>query len=121
MKPLADDLLVFVECDELSSVTREDLFMPSRDRLADNEFKQALIDSLEKAIRDCQDLKDLRNRRQQERMKKRLQDDQPLTDVLQSLIKSSPNLTVLLKLGGRISVPFKLIATGSDKKEEFRG
>ncbi len=121
MKPLADDLLVFVECDDLTSVTREDLFMPSRDRLADNEFKQVLVDSLEKAIRDCQELKDLRNKRQQERMNERLQDDQPLTDVLQSLIKSSPNLTTLLKLGQRISAPFKTVATGSDSKEEFKG
>jgi hypothetical protein len=121
MKPLADDLLVFVECDELSSVTREDLFMPSRDRLAENEFKQTLVESLEKAIRDCQELKELRNRRQQERMNDRLHDDQPLTDVLQALIKSSPNLTTLLKLGQRISVPFKTVPTASDKSEEFKG
>lgn len=121
MKPLADDLLVFVECDELSSVTREDLFMPSRDRLADNEFKHELIGSLEKAIRDCHELKELRNKRQQERMQERLQDDQPLTDVLQSLIKSSPNLTTLLKLGKRISAPFKTVSTGSDTKEDFKG
>ena len=121
MKPLADDLLVFVECDDLSSVTREDLFMPSRDRLADNEFKRELVDSLEKAIRDCHELKELRNKRQQERMQERLQDDQPLTDVLQSLIKSSPNLTTLLKLGQRISAPFKTVSTGSDQNEDFKG
>lgn len=75
MKPLADDLLIFVECDDLNDVTREDLFMPSRDRLADNEFKQELVISLEKAIRDCQELKDLRNKRQQERLNERLHDD----------------------------------------------
>ncbi|MCX9079587.1 MAG: hypothetical protein OIN84_16605, partial [Candidatus Methanoperedens sp.] len=121
MKPLADDLLVFVECDDLSNITREDLFMPSRDRLADNEFKHELVDSLEKAIRDCHELKELRNKRQQERMQERLQNDQPLTDVLQSLIKSSPNLTTLLKLGQRISAPFKTVATGSDPKEDFKG
>ncbi len=121
MKPLADDLLVFVECDELSNVTREDLFMPSRDRLADNEFKQALVDSLEKALRDCQELKDLRNKRQQERMHERLQDEKPLTDVLQSLIKNSPNLTALLKLGQRISAPFSTQPTGSEKEEDFNG
>ena len=51
MKPLADDL-VFVDCDELSDSVREDLFMPSRDRLADNEFKGALSTGLEKALRD---------------------------------------------------------------------
>ena len=121
MKPLVDDLLVFVECDDLSSVTREDLFMPSRDRLADNKFKRELVGSLEKTIRDCPELKDLRNKRQQERMRERLQDDQPLTDVLQSLIKSSPNLTKLLKLRQRISAPFKTVATGSDHKEDFKG
>ena len=121
MKPLADDLLVFVECDDLSSVTREDLFMPSRDRLADNEFKHELVNSLEKAIRDCHELRELRNKRMQERMQERLQDDQPLTDVLQSLIKSSPNLTNLLKLGQRISAPFKTVNTGSDPNEDFKG
>ncbi|MEM9091015.1 MAG: hypothetical protein AAGC93_20005 [Cyanobacteria bacterium P01_F01_bin.53] len=121
MKPLADDLLVFIECDDLGSVTREDLFMPSRDRLADNEFKQELVAALEKTIRDCQELKDLRNKRQQERMNERLQDDQPLTDVLQSLIKSSPNLTTLLKLGQRISAPFNTVSTGSEPDPDFKG
>ena len=121
MKPLADDLLVFVECDELDDIVREDLFMPSRDRLADNDFKRTLVDVLEKAIRDSQELRDLRNKRQQERMSERLRDEQPLTDMLQSLIKSSPNLTTLLDLGHRITSPFKTIPAGSDPVDDFRG
>ena len=121
MKPLADDLLVFVECDELSDPVREDLFMPSRDRLAENEFKFSLVDALEKTVRDCQELKDLRNRRQEERIRSKLEDEQPLADVLQSLIKNSPNLTSLLQMGQRISAPFNTQATGSDDKVDFRG
>ncbi len=121
MKPLADDLLLFVECDELSDFVREDLFMPSRDRLAENDFKQCLVDALEMTVRECQELKDLRNLRQQERMSARLKDEQPLTDVLQTLIKSSPNLTTLLQLGQRIAAPFNTQSTGSDKKSSFRG
>lgn len=121
MKPLADDLLVFVDCDELSDVVREDLFMTSRDRLADNEFKGAIIDALEKTLRDCGPLKMLRNRRQQERISERLKDDRPLTDVLQSLIKRSPNLTALLQLGQRISTPFNTIPTGVDEDVFFKG
>jgi len=120
LKPLADDLLVFVECDELSNRTSEDLFMPSRDRLADNEFKGKLVKSLERVIRDCHELKELRNKRQKERMQDRLKDDQPLTDVLQSLIKNSPNLTKLLREGQRISAPFKTEMTGS-KPDDFKG
>ena len=121
MKPLADDLLVFVDCDELSDVVREDLFMPSRDRLTDNDFKGALIDGLEKALRDSDQLKLLRNQRQQERMNERLKDDRPLTEVLQSLIKSSPNLTMLLQLGQRISAPFNTILTGAEDDAQFKG
>ena len=120
MKTLAEDLLIFVDCDELSEDVREDLFMPSRDRLTDNDFKKNLIDVLEKTVRECHELRDLRNRRQQERMKDRLEDEKPLVDVLQSIIKNSPNLKTLLQLGQRISAPFNTQYTGSDDKVEFK-
>ena len=121
MKPLADDLLVFVECDTLSDPVREDLFMPSRDRLAENDFRQALVDTLEKTIRECEELRELRNRRQQERLSARIEDEKPLADVLQSLIKNSPNLTTLLQLGQRISAPFKTQETKWENNAEFKG
>ena len=121
MKPLADDLLVFVECDELSDAVREDLFMPSRDRLTDNDFKDALVDHLQKVLRDCGPLKSLRNVRYQERMNERLRDERPLTDVLQSLIKNSPNLTALLQLGQRISHLSKRYPPASERDEPFKG
>lgn len=121
MKPLADDLLVFVDCDNLSPIVRENLFMTSRDRLRDGDFRQALISTLENTLRDCPELKELRNKRQQERLSARLEDDKPLTDVLQALIKTSPNLTTLLQLGQRISAPFNTRAAGSNDEEPFRG
>ena len=121
MKPLADDLLVFVDCNDMTDFVREDLFMPSRDRLAGNDFKESLVESLEKTVGECQALRELRNRRQQERMSAKLKDEQPLAEVLQSLIHNSPNLTTLLQKGQRISAPFNTKVTGSDKKTEFRG
>ena len=121
MKPLADDLLVFVDCDELSDAVREDLFMPSRDRLADIQFRHELVNALEQALRTAESLKNLRNRRQQEKMAERLKDDRPLTDVLQTLIKSSPNLTSLLELGQRIPSPFSTKPTGGDEITPFVG
>ena len=54
-------------------------------------------------------------------MSERLKDEQPLADVLQSLIKNSPNLTTLLQLGQRIATPFNTKLTGSDPKEDFKG
>ena len=121
MKPLADDLLVFVECDGLSDLNREDLFMPSRDRLAENEFKQSIVEVLEDTVSDCAELKELRNKRQQERLEARLEEERPLTDVLKSLIQSSPNLVTLLQLGQRISAPFHTQTTNSKEDKEYKG
>lgn len=121
MPILADDLLVFVECDDLSDAIREDLFMPSRDRLAENEFKQSLLGALEEAVGECQELRELRGKRQQERLEARLEDEKPLADVLQELIESSPNLVTLLQMGHRISSPFDTRPTKDDPNVEFKG
>jgi hypothetical protein len=121
MRPLADDLLVFVDCDQLSDRIREDLFMPSRDRLADIPFRHDLQDQLEEALKTNEALRALRNRRQQEQMAEKMKDDRPLSDVLKQLIKSSPNLTALLQLGHRIPAPFSTKPTGADEKEPFKG
>jgi hypothetical protein len=116
MRPLKDDLLIFVDCDDLSDIVREDLFMASRDRLAGNEFKNEMISCLERALRDDEDLKTLRNRRQQERIGARLEEDRPFQQVLDSLIRNSPNLTALLQLGQRITAPFNTIPVAAAKK-----
>ena len=81
LKPLAEDMLVFVDCDQMSDDVREDLFMPSRDRLTDNAFKAELVDGLDQALKTDDALKQLRNKRQQERISEQLKDDRPLTDV----------------------------------------
>jgi hypothetical protein len=125
LKLLADDMLVFVDCDRLSDDVREDLFMPSRDRLTDNAFKRDLIDGVDQALKSDDALKQLRNKRQQERMSEQMKDDRPLTDVLQALIKSSPNLIQLLQFGQRISAPFNTVPTGGGQEggqeKEFKG
>ena len=121
LKPLAEDMLVFVDCDKMSDDVREDLFMPSRDRLTDNAFKAELVDCLDQTLKTDDTLKQLRNKRQQERISEQLKDDRPLNDVLQSLIKSSPNLTQLLQLGQRISAPFNTTTVASNPAKEFKG
>lgn len=121
LRPIADDILVFVDCDRLTDDVREDLFMPSRDRLTDNAFKQDLIAGLDQALRSDEALKQIRNQRQQEHISERLKDDRPLTEVLQTLIKHSPNLTQLLHLGQRISAPFNTVAVAGVREPEFRG
>ena len=121
MKPLEDELLVFVECDQLSDGVREDLFMPDRERLTKNGFQRQLEDMLERIVRDCAELRELRNRRQEQRMRERVHEEKPLKHILQSLIRTSPNLVTLLELGQRIKAPFYTKHTKSDPKKPFKG
>jgi hypothetical protein len=121
LKTIADDLLVFVECDAMSNQVREDLFMPSRDRLAENDFKIEMIDCLEQTLKNEETLRLLRNQRQKELMNDKMKDDKPLADVLQQIIKSSPNLTALLQLGQRITAPFNTNPVGSHEENPFKG
>ena len=114
MKPIAEDLLVFVDCDGLSADTREDLFMASRDRLVDGAFKAAAVRELEIALAGCEELKELRNRRQQQELEDKIKDDKPLTQVLESLIDKSPNLRQLLRLGTRIQTPLRIVQNDVD-------
>lgn len=114
MKPIAEDMLVFVDCDGLNADTREDLFMASRDRLVDGAFKAAVVRELEIALSNCDELKELRNRRQQQELADKIKDDKPLSQVLESLIDKSPNLRQLLRLGTRIQTPLRVVPNDID-------
>ena len=120
MVPLADDLLVFVECDGLSDSVREDLFMTNREHFVDNDFRRVLEDALAKTIRDCSELRELRNRRLEERLREHLKDESQFEDVLKSLCKTSPNLKMLLDLGKNIPSSVKPKPTPSPEKK-FKG
>ncbi len=50
-----------------------------------------------------------------------MKDDKPLAEVLQHLIRSSPNLTALLQLGQRITAPFNTNPAAAQKEEPFKG
>ena len=121
MKAIADDLLVFIDCDGLSNSIREDLFMPSRDRLVENEFKQSMLKVIEDSLRESAELKLLQNQRLQNRLNELYKEERPLTNVLQSVINNSPNLVRLLQTGERITSPFNTNETRADPKASYQG
>lgn len=115
MGRLAKSLLITVDCSELSTGAREDLFMNSRDRLTNGELRKAVEHELEEVIAHHPKLRELRDRRRAEEISKRLEDSKPLEDVLNSILKSSPTLSRLFLLGQRLSRPHR--AEPTEKKE----
>lgn len=120
MSYLADSLLLLVNCDRISRLSIEDLFMNSRDRLREGELRSAIERELEEQIRQHEGLRELRERRRREEIQNRLTDDKPLQDVLDNILKQSPTLSQLLMRGNRLSDPFKS-QNAQSIPEEFIG
>lgn len=105
---LAKDLLVVVDCSTLDANERDDLFMSSRDRVAEESpLFTELEHNLEDALKEHSGLRELRNRRAQQDLSEQLSDNKPLESVLKLVLKSSPALAKLFGRGERLSTPFK--------------
>ena len=108
LQRLAKDLLVILDCSDLNAIEQHDMFMPSRDRLVDdNPFAMEIEKQLMIALKEHQGLRDLRNERARQDVDDQLADNKPLEDVLKRVLKSSPNLARLFGLGQRLQTPFK--------------
>ncbi len=121
LRRLAKDLLVVLDCSSLSAIEQDDLFMPSRDRLVEDDvFAVALERALERELKDHQGLRNLRNLRAQLDMEEKLADNKPLEDVLKSVLNSSPYLARIFGTGPRLQNPFKPAKVQTDE-EKFEG
>ena len=108
LQRLAKDLLVVVDCSTLDANERDDLFMSSRDRVAEESpLFTELEHNLEDALKEHSGLRELRNRRAQQDLSEQLSDNKPLESVLKLVLKSSPALAKLFGRGERLSTPFK--------------
>ena len=107
MSRLASSLLVLVDCSSISTRAREKLFMTSRDRLRDVDFRKSLEETIESILSSHPGLRELRDSRKSQEIESRLEDSKPLEEVLDTIIKASPSLTSLFQFGSRLSRPHK--------------
>lgn len=108
LQRLAKDLLVVVDCSSLDANERDDLFMSSRDRVAEESpLFTELERGLEMALKEHPGLRELRNRRAQQDLAEQLGDNKPLEAVIKQVLKNSPTLARLFGKGERLPTPFK--------------
>lgn len=119
MSYLASSLLVVLECSRLQGRTIEDLFMNSRDRLADEELAHEILDELATVLKRHEGLRELREKRRQDEVTSKIADEKPLEDVLAQLLRRSPSLVRLFVVGARLSNPFA--TSKASVAPEFQG
>src|SRR5262249_47621536 len=96
---LSDSILIILDCTDIDGRAREDLFMNSRDRLSNPPLRKEIEDELELMLKDHAGLRLLKEIRRREEVKSRLQNSQPLVNVLQDILKTSPTLSRLFLQG----------------------
>ena len=113
---LSKDILVIVDCSNISLRSQEVLFMASRDRLVKGDFYYSIEGELENILKNHEGLRELENRRRQEALEGRLEDSKPMIDVLEDIFNKSPTLSRIFQPGKRLPNPFKMENVGSGEK-----
>lgn len=116
---LAESILVILDCTDIDGRAREDLFMNSRDRLSTCPLKTEIENELEEVLKTHQGLRLLKDKRRKEEIESKLNDQQPLVDVLQDILKKSPTLSRLFVQGVKLQNPFNINSAASEK--EYKG
>jgi hypothetical protein len=102
---IADSLVTVVDCSNLSMELQEELFMNNRESLADSEFRRDLEKALENVVANHPGIREFNNRRRQEKLKSKLDDDQSITDALKKVMSKSDILNKFFFPGERITNP----------------
>lgn len=116
---LADSILVMVDASNISSRSREDLFLNSRDRLRRGELYTNIEDNLEILLREHRGLRELQERRRREAALQKLSDAKPFKEILNKILRKSPSLSALFIVGRDLNNPYRTQEAGI--AEEFKG
>lgn len=103
---LKDSVLVLIDCSGLLARQREDLFMPSRDRLSKEPIRDEVEREVEAMLKNNHELRHLQNIRRASDVESKLSDEKPLEEVLGKVFKASPSLKTLFLQGQRLANPF---------------
>lgn len=115
---VADSLLVSLDCSELGRTALEELFMNSRESLAKSEFRNAVERELEDFLNHHPLLREFNNRRREEKIKEKAEDNSSLEDTLKEILSSSPSLASIFLSGQRLKTPFNVKQTAASDKFE---
>ena len=98
-------LLVSIDCTDIAGTLQHDTFMPSRDRMRDNEVSAKIMEDLAYVLRNDDTLKSIDNDRYQKLIESSVDDTDFANKIIGKLIAANHDLIKYLKIGGKISHP----------------
>jgi hypothetical protein len=108
---IADSLLVCLDCSNLDRASLEELFMNTRESLAESDFRSAVEEHLQDFLKKHPLLREFNNRRREEKIKEKVQDDENLANTLKDVLTSSPTLAAIFLTGEKLKSGFNVKQT----------
>lgn len=102
---IEEKLFIILDATNISPKAKEDLFMASRDRLVDGDYKKALEDALIEHLKDNERLHELNEEEKQKSLEKAMKDTRTLEDVFTKLVKKDPVLSKFFPQFGPVIKP----------------
>ena len=99
---ISEHLYVAVDCTDTDRDFHEDTFMPSRDRLRDNEKTRQMKEQIVEELKDHPGLKEINAYRKQKLREAALENNEDVVNIFNELVKANPTLAAALGLGGRV-------------------
>src|SRR5262249_53434517 len=106
-------LLMIVDCSAIGRRAHENLFMNSRDRLRDKDFKVKLEAEIEDQLARHEELKALGAERRNRELAEQPKASESMAKVIENLLSKNPVLAALLGQGMRIKNPHKPDSAGT--------
>jgi hypothetical protein len=113
---VADSLLVCLDCSGLDRASLEELFMNTRESLAESDFRYAVEEHLQDFLKKHPLLREFNNRRREEKIKEKVQDDENLANTLKDVLTSSPSLAAIFLTGEKLKSGFNVKQTSTTDK-----
>lgn len=115
---LADYLLIHIDCSDIEPHIREEVFMASRDRMAESPIKNEILEILSEELKKHEGLKYLNQLRREQLIMKNPKDIRFLENVISTLINYNRPLLQYLTLEGKVIDKSEI---GKRPIEEFKG
>lgn len=114
---IAKNLIVTIDCSEVSNKFIEKLFKSNREQLYENDFTNRLKEEIEYNIRNNAGLKEFANKWRQNEIARRTEDQTEFKNILSKLISNKPYIAKILNIGGGLTNPFN--EGGEEEISEF--
>ncbi len=112
---ISDSILIILDCSNIETQGREDLFMASRDRLNnDSSLKAEIEKELKTFLKEHGGLRALKNKRRQDATQGKIADNKTLEKTIEKLVKRSPSFSKLFIQGQRLPNPYPDKASEGD-------